>query len=216
MFRFAYIVIGSLKRQPAQIAEAYRLRFGIETSYRLINTVRACTTCKIAAVCLLLVALAFLWLNLWQSIKWLYLFGPKPGPRVVLHHLLPLARWRFWLWQMVKQLAQKKRPTNGRFLYILFLFHPFQGGTHKDNLPDQFNARRCKYNQEAHTLCTISIRSSARPSVHSVLSFVLQQHSSQSYYSPYPQWYSLLLVCMVKFQGISCENPVKIFVDCQS
>jgi hypothetical protein len=22
---------------------------------------------------------------------------------VVLHHLLPLARWRLWLWEMVKQ-----------------------------------------------------------------------------------------------------------------
>jgi putative transposase len=103
VFRFAYIVIGSLKRQPAQIAEEYRRRFGIETSYRLMNTVRARTTCKIAAFRLFLVALAFLWLNLWQYVKWLYLFVPKPGPRVVLHHLLPLARWRLWLWEMVKQ-----------------------------------------------------------------------------------------------------------------
>lgn len=103
VFRFAYIVIGTLKRQPAQIAEEYRRRFGIETSYRLMNTVRARTTCKIAAFRLFLVALAFLWLNLWQYIKWKYLFVPKPGPRTVLHHLLPLARWRLWLWEMIKQ-----------------------------------------------------------------------------------------------------------------
>lgn len=103
VFRFAYIVIGTLKRQPAQIAEEYRRRFGIETSYRLMNTVRARTTCKIATFRLFLVALAFLWLNLWQYVKWKYLFVPKPGPRTVLHHLLPLARWRLWLWEMVKQ-----------------------------------------------------------------------------------------------------------------
>jgi len=103
VFRFAYIVIGALKRQPVQIAEEYRRRFGIETSYRLMNTVRARTTCKIAAFRLFLVALAFLWLNLWQYIKWVYLFVPKPGPRMVLHHLLPLARWRLWLWEMIKQ-----------------------------------------------------------------------------------------------------------------
>lgn len=103
VFRFAYIVIGKLKRQPSQIAEEYRRRFGIETSYRLMNTVRARTTCKIAAFRLFLVALAFLWLNLWQYIKWVYLFVPKPGPRTVLHHLLPLARWRLWLWEMIKQ-----------------------------------------------------------------------------------------------------------------
>jgi putative transposase len=103
IFRFAYIVIGTLKRQPAQIAEEYRRRFGIETSYRLMNTVRARTTCKIAAFRFFLVALAFLWLNLWQYVKWTFLFTAKPGPRIVLHHLLPLARWRLWLWEMIKQ-----------------------------------------------------------------------------------------------------------------
>lgn len=103
VFRFAYIVIGSLRQQPAQIAQEYRRRFGIEASYRLMNTVRAPTTCKIAAFRLLLVALAFLCLNLWQYVKWTYLFIPKPGPRTVFHHLLPLARWRLWLWEMIKQ-----------------------------------------------------------------------------------------------------------------
>lgn len=103
VFRFAYIVIGNLKRQPAQIAEEYRRRFGIETSYRLMNTVRARTTCKVATFRLFLVALAFLCLNLWQYVKWTYLFVPQPGPRKVLHHLLPLARWRLWLWEMIKQ-----------------------------------------------------------------------------------------------------------------
>jgi len=103
VFCFAYIVIGALKRQPTQIAQEYRHRFGIETSYRLMNTVRARTTCKIATFRLFLVALAFLWLNLWQYVKWMYLFVPKPGPRTILHHLLPLARWRLWLWEMIKQ-----------------------------------------------------------------------------------------------------------------
>ncbi len=77
VFHFAYIVIGNLKCQPAQIAEEYRRRFGIETSYRLMNTVRARTTCKIAAFRLFLVALAFLCLNLWQYVKWTYLFVPN-------------------------------------------------------------------------------------------------------------------------------------------
>lgn len=103
MFRFAYIVIGDLHRQPAHIAQEYRRRFGVETSYRLMNTVRARTTCKIASFRLFLVALAFLCLNLWQYVKWTYLFLPKRGPRVVLHHLLPLARWRLWLWEVIKQ-----------------------------------------------------------------------------------------------------------------
>lgn len=103
VFRFAYIVIGTLKQQPAQIAEEYRCRFGIEASYRLMNTVRARTTCKIAIFRLFLVALSFLWLNLWQYIKWTHLFVPKPGPRKVLHHLFPLDHWRLWLWEIIKQ-----------------------------------------------------------------------------------------------------------------
>ena len=41
---FAYVVIGQLKMDPRQIFEVYRRRFGIETSYRLMNTMRARTT----------------------------------------------------------------------------------------------------------------------------------------------------------------------------
>jgi len=103
VFRFAYIVVGTLKRHPAQIAEEYRRRFGIETSYRLMNSLRARTTCKIAAFRLFLVALAFLCLNLWQYVQWAYLFIAKPGPRILLRHLLPLHRWRLWLWEIIKQ-----------------------------------------------------------------------------------------------------------------
>jgi hypothetical protein len=101
--RFAYVTLGQLKMTPHQIADAYRRRFGIETSYRLMNSVRARTTSTSAAWRLFLVALALLLLNLWTYVKWLHLFVPKPGPRQVLHCLLPLARWRMWLWEMIKQ-----------------------------------------------------------------------------------------------------------------
>ncbi|MCP4943123.1 MAG: ISH3 family transposase [Planctomycetaceae bacterium] len=99
---FAYILIGTIKLTPQQIFEEYRHRFGIETSYRLMNTVRARTTSKCAALRLFFVALALLLLNLWSFVKWHFLFVPKPGPRQLLHSLLPLARWRLWLWEMIK------------------------------------------------------------------------------------------------------------------
>ena len=101
--RFAYVTLGALKMTPHQIADEYRRRFGIETSYRLMNTMRARTTSTSAAWRLFLVALALLLLNLWAYVKWQHLFIPKPGPRQVLHHLLPLARWRMWLWEIIKQ-----------------------------------------------------------------------------------------------------------------
>ena len=102
VYRFAYIVIGSLCCQPLHIAEEYRLRFGIETSYRLMNQIRVRTTCTIARFRFFLVTLAFLLLNLWIFVKWAYLFIPQRGPRVILHHLLPLTLFRLWLWDIVK------------------------------------------------------------------------------------------------------------------
>lgn len=68
-----------------------------------MNTMRARTTSISAAWRLFLVALALLLLNLWAYVKWQHLFIPKRGPRQVLHHLLPLARWRLWLWEVIKQ-----------------------------------------------------------------------------------------------------------------
>ena len=103
LYRFAYVVIGQVKMQPRQVADEYRRRFGIETSYRMMNTVRARTTSKSVQLRLFFVTLAFLLLNLWSYVKWSHLYVPRRGPRQILHRLLPLARWRLWLWEMVKQ-----------------------------------------------------------------------------------------------------------------
>ena len=100
---FAYVVIGKLKMLPHQVFEEYRRRFGIETSYRLMNIMRARTTSSSVSLRLFFVTLSFLLLNLWCYVKWCHLFVSKRGPRQVLHHLLPLARWRLWLWEMIKQ-----------------------------------------------------------------------------------------------------------------
>jgi len=103
IYHFAYIVIGEVKMAPHQVFEVYRRRFGIETSYRLMNTMRARTSSTSVTLRLFYVALALLLLNLWSYVKWHFLFVPQRGPRQVLHHLLPLARWRLWLWEMIKQ-----------------------------------------------------------------------------------------------------------------
>lgn len=102
-YHFAYLIIGHIKMDPQQVFEVYRRRFGIETSYRLMNTMRARTTSASITLRLFYVALALLLLNLWSYVKWHFLYVPKRGPRQVLHHLLPLARWRLWLWEIVKQ-----------------------------------------------------------------------------------------------------------------
>ena len=101
--RFGYIVIGELNLHPLQIYHEYRLRFGIETSYRLMNLVRVRTTSKSSALRLLYVGVALTMLNLWVFVKWTFVSRPRRGGRLVLHRLLPLARWRLWLWEVVKQ-----------------------------------------------------------------------------------------------------------------
>lgn len=96
--RFAYILTGNILLPPLQIYEEYRHRFAIESSYRLMNQVRARTTSACVAVRLFFVALAFLLLNLWNLVKAsAYLLDSFTTWR------LPLARWRLWLWEIVKQ-----------------------------------------------------------------------------------------------------------------
>ena len=63
---FAYAVAGLPKSiEPHQVFEMYRQRFGIETSYRQMNQVRARTTSRNPVIRLLLVGLAFILLNLY-------------------------------------------------------------------------------------------------------------------------------------------------------
>lgn len=63
---FAYAVAGLPKSvEPHQVFERYRQRFGIETSYRQMNQVRARTTSRNPVIRLLLVGLAFILFNLY-------------------------------------------------------------------------------------------------------------------------------------------------------
>ena len=63
---FAYAVTGLPKFvEPHQVFEMYRQRFGIETSYRQMNQVRARTTSRNPVIRLLLVGLAFILFNLY-------------------------------------------------------------------------------------------------------------------------------------------------------
>jgi hypothetical protein len=63
---FAYAVAGlPASIEPHQIFEIYRRRFGIESSYRQMNQVRARTTSRNPIIRLLLVGLAFVLFNLY-------------------------------------------------------------------------------------------------------------------------------------------------------
>lgn len=67
---FAYAVSGlSAGILPAQVFELYRQRFGIESSYRQMNQVRARTSTRNPVIRLLLVGLAFVLFNLYISLR---------------------------------------------------------------------------------------------------------------------------------------------------
>jgi hypothetical protein len=67
---FAYAVTGLRAAiLPAQVFELYRQRFGIESSYRQMNQVRARTSTRNPVIRLLLVGLAFVLFNLYISLR---------------------------------------------------------------------------------------------------------------------------------------------------
>ncbi len=76
-----------------------RTRCGIESSYRLVERVRARTTSRSAALRFLLLGLALLIVHMWIHLHWLYLRVPGRAPRRV-------ARWRFRLDRMARFLTR--------------------------------------------------------------------------------------------------------------
>jgi len=67
---FAYAVAGlPTGISPAQVFELYRQRFGIESSYRQMNQVRARTSTRNPVIRLLLVGLAFVLFNLYIRLR---------------------------------------------------------------------------------------------------------------------------------------------------
>lgn len=67
---FAYPVAGlPTSISPAQVFELYRQRFGLESSYRQMNQVRARTSTRNPVIRLLLVGLAFVLFNLYFSLR---------------------------------------------------------------------------------------------------------------------------------------------------
>lgn len=84
---------------PGRVRKRYRRRFGIESSYRLLEQVRARTTSPSAGLRFLLLGLALLIVNVWIRLHWLCLRLPGRGPRRV-------ARWRFRLDRMARFLTR--------------------------------------------------------------------------------------------------------------
>lgn len=87
-----YILI-HLDLTPRQARRWYRRRFGIESSYRCAGQVRGWTTSPNAAYRFVLLALSFILLNVWLSLRWLFCQMPRQGRRWLDVKRFQLARF---------------------------------------------------------------------------------------------------------------------------
>jgi hypothetical protein len=101
---FAYVLLGPIRSPLPQIYEGYRLRFGIESTYRLMNKVRARTSSRSPGLRLLFVAVALTLVNIWVFLKWAHLGQPRRGGRQVLAHLFPLSMFKQFLLEALKDI----------------------------------------------------------------------------------------------------------------
>jgi len=87
-----FIELG-LTLSPRYARQLYRHRFGIETSYRCEGQVRGWTTAKNPAYRFVLLALAFVLLNVWIHLRWRFTQVPRRGGRWLDTHRFPLRRF---------------------------------------------------------------------------------------------------------------------------
>jgi hypothetical protein len=91
-----FIELG-LTLSPRYARHLYGHRFGIETSYRCEGQVRGWTTAKNPAYRFVLLALAFVLLNVWIHLRWLFSQVPRRGGRWLDPHRFPLHRFVLFL-----------------------------------------------------------------------------------------------------------------------
>jgi len=99
---FAYVTFG-VRTHPLQIFQFYRRRFGVESSYRQMNRVRARTSSTNPALRLLYVGIAFLLINLWVRLKQQYACDLHRQGRRVNPRRLTLLRMMHLLIRAIEQ-----------------------------------------------------------------------------------------------------------------
>lgn len=87
---FSYAVLNT-KLPVERVFGEYRLRFGIESSYRLMNSCRVRTSSRDPTYRLYLVFISFLIMNYWVASQWLYISEPRRGGRKVYKDELALS-----------------------------------------------------------------------------------------------------------------------------
>ncbi len=98
---FFVYAVHKVKLSLHSIHDDYRLRFGIESSYRMKNQCRIKTTIKNPTIRFLFMALAFLIINIWIYLLWRYLSTLRSSSRKVFSHLFTLKQMLEFLRQTI-------------------------------------------------------------------------------------------------------------------
>lgn len=104
------------------VADTYRLRFGIETSYRQMNQARIRTCTRNPVVRFLLVAIALILRNVWVFLHWEVLSSPHRGGRVLRLEKLRFQTLLHWLLRVAESFfgvveeSTTQRPPPKRFM----------------------------------------------------------------------------------------------------
>jgi hypothetical protein len=88
---------------PDAVFTTYRLRFGIETSYRQLHEGRIRTTSRRPAVRLLYVGIALVLRNIWVWLHYTVLSLPRRGGRVIELERLRWETLLLWLLHVVEE-----------------------------------------------------------------------------------------------------------------
>lgn len=100
---FPYAVIGDCPSNVLEISNEYEHRFGIESSYRLMNQARARTSSSDSSFRLLLVGIAFTLVNIWVYLKWLALLTSRIRGTDFDDNQFPLALFCDFLCEEIKK-----------------------------------------------------------------------------------------------------------------
>ncbi|MCP4406959.1 MAG: transposase, partial [Gammaproteobacteria bacterium] len=92
-----YAVWGLRPKTTHWVYQIYRLRFGIETSYRQLHEARIKTTTRNPQLRLLFIGIALLLRNLWVWVHWHYLASPRRGGRKLNLFKLRFKTLLMWL-----------------------------------------------------------------------------------------------------------------------
>jgi hypothetical protein len=111
--RFAWVFAfwGLSPGSPRWLADTYRLRFGIESSYRQLNQARIRTCTRNPLVRFFFVALALILRNVWVWLHWEVLSQPRRGMRVLCLERLRFQTMLLWLLHMAESVLRVNDET---------------------------------------------------------------------------------------------------------